>query len=127
MSDQITDPGERTRRELQAREDSRDAEKSRYETMRMLIELGYEFKAIDAKLTNHISDDKVVQDNMRLSIDSISSKVGSVSSAVNTEQLNNRYTLRELVVGSIAFCGAIGAFITFIVWVLGHAATGGKP
>lgn len=124
MSD--TDPGERTRRELQAREDSRDAEKSRYETMRMLIELGYEFKAIDAKLTNHISDDKIVQDTMKLSIDSIASKVGSVSSTVNTEQLNNRYTIRELVIVCLTFTAAIGALITFIVWAIGHATTGGK-
>ena len=115
-----TDPGERTRRELQAREDSRDAEKSRYETMRMLIELGYEIKAIDSKLTAHISDDKIVQNDLRDSIKSLSSGLGGVTSSVNAEQINSRYTLKELVIGCIALCSLIGGFIAFIVWVIGN-------
>lgn len=63
--------------------------------------------AINARLEKDISDLKTA--------------VKTVSSSVNDERLSSRFTLTQLVVGWLTFCGALGAFVLFLAHYLGSA------
>jgi hypothetical protein len=69
------------------------------------------------QIQHEIRDDKRFEE--------LDERLGDVTSSVNTEQVMSRYTLKEMVVGTIFLCGSIGALIGFIVWAIGTAVT--KP
>jgi len=126
MGEPITEPGERTRRELQASLDSKDAELSRKNMALSLIGIEYAIKEISATLTRHIDDDKSIQGDLKVAVQDLTSKVGAVSSSVTTDQINSRYTLGQVAAGFIILCAAIGGLTEFIAWAIGHAV-GAKP
>lgn len=50
----------------------------------------------------------------------IESNLGGVSSKVETEKDANRYTLKQMVLGLLVLCGAIGGVISFMLSMLSH-------
>jgi hypothetical protein len=73
---------------------------------------------------DHDRDDTKNFAEIRADVASLKTGIGAVTSTVNSEQLSNRYTLKDIVVGCLAFAGALGAFIAFVGWYLSH---GTKP
>lgn len=51
-------------------------------------------------------------------------KVTGVSSSANDLQINSRYSLKEVAVGFLVLCGALGGLIGFIYWAIGNAGKG---
>lgn len=116
--DTITDPGERTRREQEAYELSKDAQKSRYETMRMLISLEYEVKDNRKELKEHIGDDKVVQVDIRDAIKELHSRIGGVTSNVGDLQ-SDRDKVLGIKEATITLAKALTVIVAaaWAVWV----------
>ena len=74
---------------------------------------------------NHDRNDAASFAELRSDVASLRRTLGAVNSSVSNEQLNSRYTLKEMVIGFLVLCGALGGLIGFIVWAIGNA--GAKP
>ncbi len=75
-------------------------------------------KGSDEWRANHDRNDAASFAELRSDVASLKRSVNKVTSSVGTEQLNSRYTLKDMVIGCIAFAGALGAFIAFVGWYL---------
>jgi hypothetical protein len=135
-----TSPGERARRELELAEriagliKNGDEKGYRIEIAmsQARIEVAVEdivrrVGEINARHAESLKDIKEWQgkhqakddDLFRALGDKIDSKFGSVSSAVNKVQDGSKYSLIQIAGGFIVLCGALGALIQFISWVIG--------
>ena len=80
-------------------------------------------KGSDEWRANHDRNDAASFAEIRSDVNALRRSVGAVTSSVGTEQLNSRFTLKELVVGFLVLSGALGSLIGFIVWAIGNAGT----
>ena len=109
MSEPITEPGERTRREYEAKLDAKNAELSREKTQLALIGIEYAIKDLGATLAHHIDDDKRIQAELKSSVSSLSGKVSGAISGVNT--LNGDKKMIQGAWKAITIVGILGATI----------------
>lgn len=120
-----TSPGERLQRELKAAAVARDDElNSRVQMAVGQVRIEMTLERIEAVLSKHLVDDKDFQIEVRKLVDHAQEKIVLISSGINKEQLESRYTIRDMVIGCLAFAGALGVFIGFVGWYLQH---GTKP
>lgn len=80
-------------------------------------------RTIDEWRSEHDRVDARSFAEIRTDVATLKSNLGGVSSKVETEKDNNRYSLRQMVVGVLILCGAIGGVISWMFALL-H---GGKP
>lgn len=122
MTEPITTPGERTRRELEAANAARNEETARINAAVSLVRIEMLIEEYGSKLNEHIRDDTEFQKEIREAVKEAGEKIVVVNKSVADEQLKSRFTLKEFVVGAITLTILIGGLIGFI----GHWLTQGK-
>ncbi len=120
MADPTTRPGETARHAELAKNDP-----YRMEVLALLAVVEDRTKQTlnwqsgsDEWRANHDRNDAASFAEIRNDVASLKRSVSKVTSSVGIEQLNSRYTLKDMVIGCIAFAGALGAFIAFVGWYL---------